>query len=222
MGWKASCILINEREPGYLGTRPPHDSGQAKRLIADLGLGSCRSRGMTSFDEGIYPDHLVVGAYDGAAVIGAPNLIESFVLPSHGPLIPRILKTFPRAAILSVSLQSVVNLFGYAYFEESTLVRAYGGAADCGVVVDVGEWLPEERPHFERSVVREGKRFFYSEIDGCVEEFSTDAYGETLVFEVMARFFGCILDQSHPTIEPLELPMESFDCERPKRWWWPF
>ena len=29
MGWKASCILINEREPGFLGTMPPHDPGRA-------------------------------------------------------------------------------------------------------------------------------------------------------------------------------------------------
>ena len=28
MDWKASCILINEREPGYLGTMPPHDPGR--------------------------------------------------------------------------------------------------------------------------------------------------------------------------------------------------
>lgn len=45
MGWKASCILINGREPGYLGTMPPHDPERARRLIADLGLGPCRSRG---------------------------------------------------------------------------------------------------------------------------------------------------------------------------------
>jgi hypothetical protein len=61
MGWKASCILINERGPGYLGTMPPHDPERARGLIADLGLGPCRSRGMTTVDEGIYPDHLTIG-----------------------------------------------------------------------------------------------------------------------------------------------------------------
>ena len=35
MGWKASCILVNEREPGYLGTMPPHDPGRAERLMQD-------------------------------------------------------------------------------------------------------------------------------------------------------------------------------------------
>ena len=39
MGWKASCILVNERGPGYLGTMPAHDPHRARELIADLGSG---------------------------------------------------------------------------------------------------------------------------------------------------------------------------------------
>ena len=222
VGFKASCILINEREPGYLGTMPPHDPELARRLIADLGLGPSRSRGMTTFDYGIYPDQLVVGAYDGAAVIGGPNLIDSFEPMGRSPLIPLILRTFPLAAVLSVSLHSVVNLFNYAYFEKGKLLRAYGGDADSGVVVDVGEWLPEERAHFERSVVRDGKRYFYADIGGKTAEFSAEAYGETLAFEVMARFLGCRLGRDDPQIDPLELPMESFDRDEPRKWWWPF
>jgi hypothetical protein len=221
MGWKAPCILINERAPGYLGTMPPHDPQRARRLIEDLGLGPCRSRGMTTFEEGIYPDRLVVGAYDRAAVIGTPDLINSSGRIGRNPLILRVMETFPKAAVLSVCLHSVVNLFGYAYFEGGVLLRAYGGSADEGVVVDRGEPLPEERPHFERSVVRDGRRFFYADINGQREEFDASAYGETLAFEVTARFFGCPLDEL-TGIDPLGLPMEAFDREMPKPWWWPF
>ncbi len=145
MGWKAWCILINEREPGYLGTMPPHDPKRARRLIGDPGLVKYRSRGMTTFDEGIYPDGLVIGAYEGAAVIGAPKLFDPFK-PMSSPVVTRILKTFPQAAVLSLSLHSVVNLFSYAYFEHGSLLRAYAGDADSGVVLDAGEWLAEERP----------------------------------------------------------------------------
>jgi len=218
MGWKAWCVLINERDPGYLGTMPPHEPQRARRLIADLGLGRYRSRGMTTFDEGIYPDRLVIGAYESAAVIGAPKLFDPFK-PMSSPVVTRILKTFPQAAVLSLSLHSVVNLFSYAYFEHGGLLRAYAGSADSGVVLDVGEWLAEERPHFERSVVREDKRYFYSEIRGSAVEFSADAFGERLAFEVAARFFGCRLGKSHPVIEPLELPMEAFEREQQKSWW---
>src|SRR5437868_2493924 len=111
MGWKAWCVLINEREPGYLGTMPPHDQDRARRLIADLGLGRFRSRGMTTFDEGIYPDCLVIGAYEGGAFIGAPKLFDPFEPMGRSSFIPRILKVFPKAAVLSVCLHSVVNLF---------------------------------------------------------------------------------------------------------------
>ena len=222
MGWKASCILVNEREPGYLGTMPPHDPGRAERLIADLGLGRHRSRGMTTFDEGIYPEHLVVGAYDGAAVIGHPEIGNSCLDSGADPLTARILAAFPQAAVLRVGLHSVVNLWSYAYFEAGRLVRAYGGCADEGVMLDVGDLLPEERPHFERSVVRDGRRYFYAEIDGRDEEFDASAYGEELAFEVMGRFFGCRPDQAKDESDPFELPMEAFERVGGGRWWWPF
>ena len=159
MGWRASCILINERGPGYLGTMPPHDPQRARRLIEDLGLGPCRSRGMTTFEEGIYPDRLVVGAYNGAAFIGDPRIINAGFCPSDDPLPSRVLTLFPQSAILRVGLHSVVKLWTYAYFEAGVLIRVYGGAAEEGVVVDQSEWHPEERPHFERSMVRDGERF---------------------------------------------------------------
>lgn len=222
MGWKASCILINRRGPGYLGTMPPHDPERARRLIADLGLGPCRSRGMTTYEEGIYPDRLVIGAYHGAAVIGAPDFVNTFAPMGDGPLMRRILEAFPQGAVLRVGLHSVVNLWNYAYFEGGRLLRAYAGCAEKGVMVDVGEWLPEERPQFERSVVRDGKRYFLADINGRQEEFDAPAYGETLVFEVMGRFFGSRPDRVHPEIDPFALPMEAFDRVTPGRWWWPF
>jgi hypothetical protein len=222
MGWKASCILINQREPGYLGNMPEHDPERARRLIADLRLGPCRSQGMTTFDEGVYPERLVVGAYDGAAVIGDPKIIDSCTSLGDDPLMRRVLGQFPQAAVLRIALNSVVNLFGYEYFEGGKLRRGFAGCADEGVMLDVGEWLPEERPHFERSVVRDGKRFFRVDINGAAEEFDASAFGEELVFEVMGRFFGCRPDQAKDESDPLELPMEAFEREERRRWWWPF
>ncbi|QDV36889.1 DUF6928 family protein [Tautonia plasticadhaerens] len=218
MGWKASCILVNERGPGYLGTMPPHEPVRARKLIAGLGLGPHRSRGMTTLDRGIYPEHLVVGAYDGAAVIGHPEIGDCCLDSGADPLTARILAAFPEAAVLRVGLHSVVNLWSYAYFGAGRLLRAYGGCADKGVMLDVGDLLPEERPHFERSVVRDGERFFSAEVGGQMEEFDASAYGEELAFEVMGRFFGCRPDRADSGADPLELPMESFEREK-ARWW---
>jgi hypothetical protein len=210
MGWKASCILINERGPGYLGTKLSHDPNRALALIADLGLGPCRSRGMTTFAEGIYPDHLVVGAYDGAAVIG-DKILRSCSSRGDDPLIRRILGRFPQAAILRTTLHSVVDLFGYEYFENGTLLRSFSGSGNRGIITDVGQWLPEERPHFKRSVVRDGVRYFLADVYGGPAEFEAPAYGDVLAFEVMGKFFGCRPDRLHPEIDPFGLPMESFD-----------
>ena len=222
MGFKASCILISERNPRHLVRMPTHDPDRARRLIADLGLGTCRSRGMTTFDAGLYPDSLVIGAYDGAAIIGHPDIVKSCLEPMADPMTARILNIFPQAAVMRVGLHSVVNLWSYAYFEQGKFIRAFGGSADDGVVMDVGDFLAEEKPHFERSVVRDGERFFTSEIDGKIQEFEISAFGESLVFEVMGRFLGCPLDRATEEIDPIELPMEEFEPEPRRRWWWPF
>ena len=164
----------------------------------------------------IYPDQLVVGAYSGAAVIGGPNLIDSFEPMGRSPLIPLIAGNIPAGGCPVGLPAERCQLFNYAYFEKGRLLRAYGGDADSGVAVDVGELLPEERAHFERSVVRDGKRYFYADIGGKTAEFSAEAYGDTLAFEVMARFLGCRLGRDDPQIDPLELPMESFDRDEPR------
>ena len=223
MGWKASCILINERGPGYLGTMPPHDPGRAVELIAGLGLGRHRSRGMTTFDMGIYPDHLVVGAYDGAAVIGDPRIIDSCLSLGDDRLMGRVLGLFPQAAVLRVGLQSVVNLFSYEYFE--------GGQAAPGLRRQCRRWSPGGRGRAgcprsgptssgPSSVTASGSSTPRS--TGGTEEFDASAFGEELAFEVMGRFFGCRPDRADSGVDPLELPMESFERGEDGRWWWPF
>src|SRR4051812_32247661 len=104
MGRKASRILVNERRQGHLGTVPPHDSGRAWELTGDLGLGRHRSRGMTTIVEGISTENPVVGAYDGAAVIGHPEIGDSCQGSGVDPLRARILDVFPEAAVLRVGL----------------------------------------------------------------------------------------------------------------------
>jgi hypothetical protein len=218
MGWKASCILISERDPFHLGKMPMHNSERARRMITDLGLGRFRSRGMTTFEEGMYPETLVVGAYEGAAIIGHPNIANASLEPGTDPLTARILSVFPLAAVLRVGLHSVVNLWSYAYFERGRLLRAYGASADDGVVLDRGDLLAEEQPHFEKSVVRDGQRFFYKEIHGQIEEFDASAFGESLVFEVMSRFIGSRVDRVTGDLHPTEFPMEAFERMSGRRW----
>jgi len=113
-----------------------------------------------------------------------------------------------------MGLHSVVNYYGYALFQGTTLLRVRAGSADDGVIVDQGAWLPEEQQLFAKSIVRDGERFFLQEIDGTVEEFDHSAYGEEFVFDLSRRFFGKRIDQ----MDTWEIEMESF-AAAPKPLW---
>jgi hypothetical protein len=188
MGWKAACILINEREPGYLGTLPEHDSQAARDLIERLGLGSYRSLELTDFDYGMFPNpgRLVVGAYDGAAIVAGQDLIYRTVTGENARVLHRLLEIFPAANLLVIELHSVVNYFAYAYYCRGQLQRAFAGSADDGVLVETGELQPEEQDYFAHSGERDGVRTF--DLDG--ETWTVDQVGDGLVFEMAGRFLG--------------------------------
>jgi hypothetical protein len=192
MGWKAACILVSEREPGYLGTLPEHDSHAARELIGQLDLGLRRSVGLTTFDPGLYPDdgHLVIGAYDGAAIVASQDLIFGAVTGENDRVLQRLLKLFPAAELLVIELLSVVNYFAYAYYRQGVLQRAYAGSAEDGVLVETGEVQPEEHDYFAHSTVRDGERSF--ELDG--ESWTVDQVGDSLAFRMASRFLGMSLD----------------------------
>jgi uncharacterized protein DUF6928 len=117
MGWKAACILVNEREPGYLGTLPTPHSPAARDLADQLGLGSSRRLGLTVFNAGIYPEdgHLVIGAYDGAAIGASQDRIFGAATGENTRVLRRLLDRFPAAELLVMELHSVVNYWAYAY-----------------------------------------------------------------------------------------------------------
>jgi hypothetical protein len=208
MGWKAACILINEREPGYLGTLPEHDSQAARDLVDQLGLGSNRSLGLTDFDSGIYPKdgHLVIGAYAGAAIVASQDLVFGTVTGENTHVLRRLLELFPAAELLVMELHSVVNYWAYAYYRHGELQRAYGGSADDGVLVELGELQSEERDYFAHSVVQDGIRTF--ELDG--ETWTADQMGESLTFSMAIRFLGNSLDEVDEKKSALYLTMEDF------------
>jgi hypothetical protein len=193
MGWKAACILVNEREPGYLGTLPTHHSPAARDLADQLGLDSYRSLGLTDFDAGLFPEegHLVIGAYDGAAIVASQNLIFGTVTGDNARVLQWLLERFPAAELLVLELQSVVNYFAYAYYRQGMLQRAFAGSAEDGVLVETGEVQPEEHDYFAHSTVRDGERSF--ELHG--QSWTVDQVGDSLAFRMARRFLGTSLDE---------------------------
>lgn len=207
MGWKAGCIIASQRPAPWLPSIPRQDPGFARRIAAALPLGPMRSVELKSFEEGIYSQRLMIGAYDRSLIIGHDELSLSCLSGETPPVVHAIDALLPRATSLVLGLHSVVNFYGYALFEGTKLVRVRAGSADDGVIVDKGEWLPEEQPLFARSEIRDGERIFFQEIDGRLEEFDHASFGEEFVFGLSARCFGQPMDR----MESWEYPMEVFE-----------
>jgi hypothetical protein len=191
MGWKASCLFASTRGEGFLGTFPNHDSQRAQETIKALGWGKLSSAGIASLEQGIYPepDSVYIGAYDGAIVLGTEQIAADCLNDRVPPLVERLGTYLPGASMLALVLHSVVNLFGYAYYEQGKLVRVRAGSAEDGIIVDKGEPMPEERPLFARSVVRDGSRVYRQVINGHEEEFPEDAFGEGVTRQALRRPF---------------------------------
>ncbi len=210
MGWKASCLLANARAPGFLGEFPQHDPKRCAPLLEATGLQGYQSAGSANFDQASSPwrkNELYLGAYDGAAVIGHSRLFEDCWDAGAPKVIESVSRLLPNSQILVIGLHSVVNFFGYAWYEDGLLQRVRAGAADEGVWIDFGEPLPFEAPLFDLAVQRDGQRFYL--VDG--EEYDEAAFGEEFVFEACRSFFGCRYD---------EFEMENLETERFQRKPW--
>jgi len=176
MGWKAACVFASTPDAPPLTTFPPYRPERAKQLMSLMG-GTYASRGMTSLDEGLYPkdsEHVYAGAYDQALVVGSTVAADSAFDGGVPWVVDHAGRLLPGARVLIITLHSVVDLFGYAWFEDGQLVRARAGAADGGVFFERGDPLPIERK---------------------LMDFDPESDGETIVMELCRPFIGCRLDE---------------------------
>jgi hypothetical protein len=192
MGWKAFNLIATTAGPDYLTTFPPPNPAKAREFLRLLG-GTYKSRGAATFEDALYPRHdadLYVGAYEQAIVLGSlPIAGEAFT-----GTVPRAVECaaemLPGCRVLAVTLHSVVNLFGYAWFEDGRLLRARAGSADQGVFFERGPPLPIEQK---------------------LKAFDETIDGEELVMEICRPFLGCRIDE----YDAWDLRMELF---RKKGW----
>jgi hypothetical protein len=200
MGWSTSCILVNEREAGYLGTFPNHDPAAARELVRRLALGPIRHSSLSNFDAGLGPKAgwFCIGAYPGAALLaGVPALIGC-VEHEENQILAKLLQEFPRASLLALELASATNYFAYAYFSKGLLLRALAGDAERGVVVNTGTPQPEEAP-----------------VLATISSADFRHKGESLGFAMSQQFFGCPLDR----FAAEKLTVELIKVSKPV---WPF
>lgn len=187
MGWKASSLIATNGDEGYLTTFPLPDAAKAREYLSRLG-GSYQSLGETTFENGVYPqdnDDLYVGAYANALVVGSVPIAEEAFLGGVPRAVQCATEMLPGCRILIAVLHSVVDLFGYAWYEGGELLRARAGSADDGVFFEKGSPLAIERK---------------------LKEFDKTIDGEDLVMELCRPFLGCRFDE----YDAWDLKMELF------------
>lgn len=159
-----------------------------------------------------WPPSSLVGAavYEQGAIVVHRSLMDD-CLNAAGHIVTReLLRLFPNGTFLSFGLHSVVNYFGYTVIQSGQTRRNFGGAED-HIDADHGELLPEENPHFERSTLRDGMRYFKVP-EFPDEEFMAPTYGETLVNDLTTRLFGMRLFE-------VDTPLPDI-YYFPRRPWW--
>jgi hypothetical protein len=197
VGWKASCIFASPRDDGYLKSFPPHRPEKAKQLLSLLG-GRYKSAGMATLEQGVNPrgrKHLYLGVYDEAVVIGNHGLVDHSFDGNVPQIVEHLNFFLPRSQVLVITLHSVVNLFGYAWFDQGRLVRGRAGSADDGVFFEEGNPLALESNLLSKSAMRNGERVYLVDVGGVQEEFDESSFGEEFVMELCRPFLGCRLDQ---------------------------
>jgi hypothetical protein len=197
MGWNISCVFINARENGYLGTFPAHSANSARTLLEDLGLKRGTRSRFSTFSDGINPPAgwFGVGAYAGAYLVSGHDDLYGCGYDSEKPLLKKCLEIFPQSSILAMELASSTNYFAYRLYCAGDLVRALAGDAERGTVVDTGPIQLEEAPFFRDSTLKGRERSFRIWKQGRSWEYSCPEMGETLTFAVAGRFLGTPLDE---------------------------
>lgn len=186
MGWKLSSIIIN-----------PKTEIQFENLLEELGFSNLKKIEDEPYDVAIYPeaDKVFVGIYKNNLIISANNLPLEFYNKSLSALEEKLINLFPDSEICAVSLNSVINHWGYAIIRDGKKIRARTGDGDSGTTLDIGEPVKEELGLFSKSKLdANGQRKYYFE-SYSEEPYVESQVGENFVFEIFKRYTGIQLDR---------------------------
>lgn len=180
MGWKMSTIIINSDK-----------EFDEKELLKDLGYNNVQSIAKEAFDVVLNPDEGVayIGTHKGNTILCISTLPMTFLEPSLSEGENVLIDYFPNTEICALMLHSVVNFWGYVLIKNGKKVRARGGSADTGTMLDYGEPLEEELELLSKSKIDEdGNRVYLFEEDE--EPYEESQVGENFVFDLSKRYFG--------------------------------
>jgi hypothetical protein len=186
MGWKASMIIIENKE-GF---------NNETELLATLGLSDFDYAGTTCLDECIFPgdDSVNIGHYNNNIIVcDDAQIIDDFISDRLSPREKELARLFPRSEILAVACISTTNFHGYAQIKNGAKVRVKALNADNGFYWDSGELMEEEKAIYEGGSVINGQRVWKFE-DLPDDLFKEDQLMEDFTFGVAKRLLGVRID----------------------------
>jgi len=207
MGTRAAIFAVYSGEEGYFGRQPQINQKETARLAKNLPFRIEGDGMLKELNPWPVSGFAEVGVFEKGALVIHRSLLDECVRAQDHAVTKSLISRFPHGKFLALGLHSVVNCFAYTFMEGGATIRQFGGAED-HIDADQGDLLTEEAPHFERSFLRDGMRYFKSP-EG---EFDATAYGETLVMGITTRLFGKPLND--PT---LDLPRLLYFKLKP--WW---
>lgn len=200
MGWKASTLIINNPK-----------TIDFTSFLKQLGFSKVKAIADKNFESVINPrgNKVYLGTYKNNLIICSQELSETFFKDESVSEIEKVLmEKFPESEICAITLNSVVNEWGYAILKNNEKIRFRAGSHETGTVFNEGEILPEEKQLFSQSKL-DGKGNRIYELDG--EEFTEDQVGENFVFEIVSRYFGERLDAADSDVFETNMLGFSYD-----------
>jgi hypothetical protein len=190
MGWKASLIIIENKE----------QISEDNQVLEAIGKLDCKFEGETTLDEciGSYDNSISLGRYNGNIIICDSYQLTTLSLEQANNLDltkeeQEIVKLFPKSEIVSVACHSSMNFHGYSIIDSGTKKRLKTISADTPKV-EFGEKIEEENGIYKKSHIKDNDLVWKEEGDD--EEYTEDQLMEDFTFGVAKRRLGVLIDHS--------------------------
>lgn len=202
MGWKASCIFINQvlSDKNILLNQIPYNLNKVEESEA--------------LETAIMPDDndFYLGEYKGNTIICDYGLPFEFYSDDISDIESKLIQHFPNSTIIAITLMSTVNHYGFAIIENGEKTRVKVGDYENPVALEIGQITKEEIELQKNSEIDGGgNRMFKYEDDD--EMYPEDTVGEEYVFEVSKRIFGFELNGSESDELLFETKLEKYKKE---------
>ena len=198
MGWKAATIIVNNPK-----------TIDFTSFLNQLGFRDIKPIADQSFDAVINPrgNKVYLGTYKNNLIICSQELCNTFFEDDGISVVEKIfMEKFPDSEICAITLNSVINEWGYAVLKNPEMIRFRAGCHETGTVFDYGEPLPQELNLLAKSQMDEkGNRTYL--IDG--ENYTEDQVGENFAFSIASRYLDSNLDE----LDIFEINMIGFSYE---------